>query len=86
VARYAGEEFVWVMVGREVADAANRAEAFRIAIESRVITFEQHAISVTVSAGVAQIDTTIVTPDEFIRRADRKLYEAKCAGRNCVRW
>lgn len=85
VARYAGEEFVWVMTGTDVDAAAKRAESARARIESHVITFERHAIKTTVSVGVAQLDEELLSPEDCIRRVDEQLYKAKCAGRNCVR-
>jgi diguanylate cyclase (GGDEF)-like protein len=85
VARYGGEELVWVMIDTDLEAAAKRAESARASIASRVIHFEQHAITTTVSAGVAQLDERLRTPEECIRRADEQLYKAKCAGRNCVR-
>jgi predicted signal transduction protein with EAL and GGDEF domain len=39
---------------------------------------------VTVSIGVAWMNSTHETPDDLIRRADAALYEAKAAGRNRV--
>ena len=86
VARYAGEELVWLLVGRDLDAAAKRAETARALIESHVTTFDHRAIKTTISGGVARIDDAMRTPEECIRRVDEKVYEAKCAGRNCVRW
>ena len=41
-------------------------------------------LHVTVSIGVAWMNSTYETPDDLIRRADAALYEAKAAGRNRV--
>ena len=38
----------------------------------------------TVSAGVATVQKKNEDPNELIRRADEKLYEAKTSGRNRV--
>jgi PleD family two-component response regulator len=41
-----------------------------------------------VSLGVSTLgrdEPRVPTPEEFIHRADQALYEAKHAGRNCVR-
>jgi diguanylate cyclase (GGDEF)-like protein len=43
-------------------------------------------LSITVSVGAATVHKgEIQQPAEIIDRADRALYEAKAAGRNCVR-
>ena len=43
------------------------------------------AAFVTVSLGIAEWDPRIQEPDELVKRADEKLYEAKRGGRNQVR-
>ncbi len=43
------------------------------------------AVSVTVSIGVAERLATQRNPEEVIKQADQALYNAKGAGRNCVR-
>ena len=47
--------------------------------------FEATQIPVTISMGVATLDPEEPTPAAIIRRADERLYEAKSAGRNCVK-
>lgn len=42
-------------------------------------------VSVTVSMGVAERQAEQRTPQEVIKEADRALYSAKAAGRNCIR-
>ncbi|WP_416340102.1 GGDEF domain-containing protein [Pseudomonas sp. C11] len=42
-------------------------------------------VSVTVSMGVAQRQAEQRTPQEVIKAADKALYSAKAAGRNCIR-
>ncbi len=42
------------------------------------------SVSVTVSIGVAEKESEQRTPEEVIKAADRALYAAKAAGRNCV--
>jgi diguanylate cyclase (GGDEF)-like protein len=40
---------------------------------------------VTISMGVATLDADTADAAALIKRADERLYEAKKAGRNCVR-
>lgn len=87
LARYGGEEFCIIAEGFDQSEAAAAAEQIRAEIEDLHI---QHGFSkimefVTASIGVyTVIPMNEMTPDQFIRMADRALYEAKAAGRNRV--
>ena len=87
VARYGGEEFAVVLTEADLANAAVRAEAIRAKLEAEVIVFDQAKIRVTLSAGVAGTDRTRVFSQctQLTNAADRAVYAAKGAGRNCVR-
>ncbi len=86
-ARYGGEELVMVLKGRGRDVAAHIAEDIRQAIMSEIIAFEDETIRVTASIGVAIADAVhpFRSVEEFIGAADRAVYAAKSAGRNCVR-
>jgi diguanylate cyclase (GGDEF)-like protein len=86
LARYGGEEFAIVLPEIDGPNAASFAEKVRKLIEKAPFKFEDTKISVTVSIGVATAsgDET-ADAAALIKRADDKLYEAKEAGRNCVR-
>lgn len=81
LARWGGEEFVILLPYASLTDAERLAERMRA-------LFEQHTIAVagrvTASFGVAQLSLGEVQ-DEWLKRADSALYEAKTAGRNRVR-
>jgi len=76
IARYGGEEFVILLPGTNSEEALARAEAVRIAIESR-----GHA---TVSIGFATTKQSTATPDQLIQSSDECLYKAKKEGKNRV--
>ncbi|MBP6626758.1 MAG: diguanylate cyclase, partial [Arenimonas sp.] len=79
LARYGGEEFALLMPGVHQAEAVRRAETIRAAIAGS-------DAGMSVSIGVAGFVPDVqVEPDALLRRADAALYEAKRAGRNCVR-
>lgn len=88
IGRYGGEEFVILIPTLGMDDAARVAEKLRNVIEVNDITFEGPALSVTVSAGVADLDTVRdeegSLKDNLLRSADKALYAAKLNGRNRV--
>ncbi len=85
VARFGGEEFVVLL--REVSehDAHELAERIRLVIAESAIPFDGKELGVTVSIGCAAITSHDRDIEELIERADRALYAAKAAGRNCIR-
>jgi two-component system cell cycle response regulator len=84
-ARYGGEEFVLVLPEAATATAVPAAERIRQKVEGHAFHYEEHALHVTISAGIAATSgETPLTPVELIGRADARLYEAKQQGRNRV--
>jgi two-component system, cell cycle response regulator len=83
-ARYGGEEFVVISRNDALASEAF-AERLRKTIEQHPFEHEGTVIRVSVSGGVASVpDAGINSASELIATADRALYAAKRAGRNCV--
>jgi len=82
--RYGGEEFVVLLsnTGRE--GALLLAERIRREIENMKIRIGASALPVTVSLGVASL-RGLENGQSLFERADAALYQAKSAGRNCVR-
>jgi len=80
VARWGGEEFLLVLPGADLEAARQLAERIRVGVENLPNLAPG---SVTISAGAAEVDTTY-NFEETLRTADRRMYEAKQAGRNCV--
>ena len=84
VARYGGEEILLCMPDTGVDEAAGVCERARAAIAAHDWSVIAPGLHLTASFGLAQ-----ATPDggvaELLRDCDRKLYEAKHAGRNQVR-
>jgi len=85
--RYGGEEFLLLLRTTPLRLAVEIAERIRQAIEKLPITFDGNTIPVTVSLGVASLDSTSKTGDDLLAHADKALYDAKNQGRNrvCVR-
>ena len=82
--RYGGEEFMLLLPGASLKDAAAAAERIRRDFASRKFTPSPGlSVSVTVSIGAAQCKDAD-TPQSLINRADQALYQAKSYGRNQV--
>jgi diguanylate cyclase (GGDEF)-like protein len=84
-ARYGGEEFCLVLVETGPTEATGAGERIRAAVERHAFRFETTPIKLTISVGVATtMGESVVTPNELLRAADEKLYQAKRGGRNRV--
>ncbi len=83
IARYGGEEFVVLMPNTDLAGAVHLAEKIRMAVEgTRLIIGENmKPVNVTISVGVALYSGN--RRNLFVE-ADKALYQAKAAGKNCV--
>ncbi|MBW8364073.1 MAG: sensor domain-containing diguanylate cyclase [Rhizobium sp.] len=86
-ARFGGEEFVLVLPGTDEGSAAKIAERCRSLIFKEQIPHAQSPVSqiLTVSLGVGTIIPSHQDdPLAFIEAVDRRLYQAKQHGRNCI--
>ena len=83
--RYGGEEFMIILPGTKQEEALNVAERIRSTIEEAVIKTKKGNVKITLSIGVSEYGESHSELSEFIESADRTMYEAKKAGRNCVR-
>jgi diguanylate cyclase (GGDEF)-like protein len=86
VGRYGGEEFVIVMPETDMAVATIVAERLRRRIASEPFAIAQgtKSIEVTISIGLATLDTVDDNTATILKRADQALYRAKRDGRNRV--
>lgn len=82
--RLGGEEFAILLPDTGLDGACVQAERLRKAIFASVIQYEGKPIFVTVSLGVAVLQSEDQNLDNLLERADSHLYEAKRAGRNRV--
>ena len=83
VARLGGEEFLVVLPGLEMADAARVLTGMRDAVAHYQWSPLIGKLSLTVSIG-ASAALPLDTQSTILARADRNLYAAKAAGRNRV--
>jgi len=83
LARYGGDEFVILMPETKADDAMKFMERIRTKVQQVQV---HEDISMTISCGIAQSKPDFSdSSSDVIRRADLALYEAKSAGRNCVK-
>jgi diguanylate cyclase (GGDEF)-like protein len=82
--RYGGEELLVVMPGLARDDRGYLMDALRANIAATHFQVGETGLRVTVSIGVAWMESPHEGADSLIRRADAALYEAKAAGRNRV--
>jgi diguanylate cyclase (GGDEF)-like protein len=84
-ARYGGEEFVVVLPETNFEGGIHVAERIRSQVEKHLFQYEGKRYLVTISIGVATTTgDEVLTPNELIRIADEKLFQAKNQGRNRV--
>lgn len=80
--RIGGEEFCALLVGADEDEASRVAERIRREVELiRFRPVDERTVPLTVSVGGTICGAGATVP-ELMRRADRKLYEAKHGGRN----
>lgn len=79
VGRYGGEEFLMVMLGKTKEECNIELESIRKEIESH---FKKRNLPMTISIGYAMKQKESI--NEWIKRADQALYQAKKQGKNRV--
>lgn len=82
--RWGGEEFLMLLKGTD--DLPKRLEAIRQHIDDVLFEAEEENLHITTSIGVSHcgLIETFTYNDEYFRRADKSLYEAKRNGKNQV--
>ena len=83
--RIGGEEFALVLPSNNETDSLNKLENIRKSTEELIVSSNSKDITFTVSIGVVE-KTDDVSIDVLLDDADKKLYEAKIAGRNKIKF
>jgi two-component system, cell cycle response regulator len=84
IARYGGDEFLICIPEADEKLAFEVAERMHHYINDKGIHFMNKELKITASFGICTIYDKNITMEEFINRADRKLYLAKSSGRNKI--
>jgi diguanylate cyclase (GGDEF)-like protein len=85
LARWGGEEFAVLAPAIDRDGVLALAERAREALAESPVRVGDVSIELTLSVGAALATEGHRTPDALVHAADKALYEAKGAGRNCVR-
>jgi diguanylate cyclase (GGDEF)-like protein len=83
VARWGGEEFVFILPNTDINGAKHILNNIRQTIEETTYSFEENTFSVTSTFGVVEHESKL-SLDESIAIADQALYKGKQKGRNIV--
>ena len=85
VARYGGEEFAMLLANVGAADVESRLKQLLVEIGASSYEYDipggTETVTFTVSCGLADFNSN-ESEDDFVKRADEALYEAKHKGRN----
>ena len=84
VARWGGEEFIFLLLDVDEGMCFQLAENLRKKVESLSTSIDDKSIQFTVSIGATLSRTEDMSCDHIIDRADKLLYRAKRKGRNRV--
>lgn len=84
VFRYGGEEFAAVLPNADTQSAMRIAERIRTLVEKYDFRWQRMSIQVTLSIGVASLNSAEQDSEALIEAADAALYQAKNGGRNRV--
>jgi len=82
--RVGGEEFAAALTEIDMPGALKTAERMCREVAAEPFEVGDDRLRITVSVGVAARRAQDTDPGELLRLADRALYAAKAAGRNCV--
>lgn len=87
VARFGGEEFIFLLPETNVADAMRAMERLRLRVENHAFVIDRNepTLSITISVGISGLcsDCPVDAPS-LINAGDMALYRAKQTGRNRV--
>ncbi len=87
VGRYGGEEFCCILLGTDLAGAHQIASKFQAAVNALNISHAADSPTpvVSISQGVAVCRPHFgLSPESLMQAADKALYAAKIAGRDCI--
>lgn len=86
VGRLGGEEFAFALVDIDLKGALYFAEKLRKLIENDIFENDGISINYTISMGISTYsENNEIDVDRLVLQADTALYQAKLAGKNCIK-
>jgi diguanylate cyclase (GGDEF)-like protein/PAS domain S-box-containing protein len=83
--RFGGEEFVLVLLDSSLEDSHQHIKKICSLVKDLQIRYgEQLLATLTLSVGIVEAPQQSLTADDLLHAADRALYSAKHAGRDCI--
>lgn len=83
--RYGGEEFALLLTDTDAVQACQLADRLCTALAARPARLDGKPITITISAGIAQLTADLGDAQAWVKAADDALYQAKSAGRNTTK-
>ncbi len=83
-ARWGGEEFCLILLGSPLNKSVEVAERLRATIEGHNFNYKGTKLEVTISVGVANLDSSMDSWDQLFDKADKATYLSKKNGKNRV--
>jgi diguanylate cyclase (GGDEF)-like protein len=84
LARWGGEEFLFLLLETNLEGGGIVAEKVRKRIATHSYRYKELTLSVTMTFGVSVFDNDDMTIDDVLKKADQALYRGKNRGKNCV--
>ena len=84
--RIGGDEFIILLPFITLKKAVKVGNRIQEAVRQSVCNEGDLTISCTISMGVVQADESVNHYEDLVKAVDIKLYEAKSAGKNCIRF
>lgn len=82
--RFGGEEFVILLPETSKSEAYHVAERIRQNVSKTTFKYRHYKIKITVSMGVAEVDSYEQNPENILDSVDKKLIKAKQTGKNRI--
>jgi diguanylate cyclase (GGDEF)-like protein len=84
VARWGGEEFLIILPRTNATQAQVVAQKLRNRVHALTVSHQEHELQITVSMGLAELSNSSNNITNAVADADKHLYQAKAAGRDCI--
>jgi diguanylate cyclase (GGDEF)-like protein len=83
-ARYAGDEFIIALPGTDLEGGIQVAKRIKDKIADGFAVENNQLLPVAATLGVSELDETCFSLEMLLTRADKAMYAAKDAGKNCI--